>query len=175
MGIDSYLTYNTISAAAVEIEGKWGFASIPGTLKSDGTVDRTSAGGGSGCCIMKSTPDKEQMSWEFLKWWTSADTQLSYSNNIEAVLGPTGRIAVSNTEAMLNLSWSTEARNAIADAWKNVKEIQEVPGSYYLARGIDSSFWSVVNNGSNPKDMLYKWSSEVDDEIARKWNQYENR
>ena len=175
LGIDSYLTYNTISAAAVEIEGKWGFASVPGTLRSDGTVDRTSAGGGSGCCIMKSTPDKEQMSWEFLKWWTSADTQLSYSNNIEAVLGPTGRIAVSNTEAMLNLSWSTEARNAIADAWKNVKEIQEVPGSYYLARGIDSSFWSVVNNGSNPKDMLYKWSSEVDDEIARKWNQYENR
>ena len=66
-------------------------------------------------------------------------------------------------------------KSDIVKAWKNVSEIPEVPGSYYVTRSVDLSFWNVVNQNENPKDVLLKWGAEVDDEIERKWNQYEDR
>ena len=63
----------------------------------------------------------------------------------------------------------------IIEAWKQVREVPEVPGSYYVSRSVDLSFWNVVNENLNPKDILLKWGAEVNDEIERKWKQYENR
>ena len=175
MGIDSYMLYNTLKAAAPEIDGKWAMTVIPGTVQENGEILHTSSGGGSGCGILKSTSKKESLSWEYLKWWTSSETQLAYSNNVESVLGPTGRVAVSTVDAMLSFSWDIQSKKEIINAWSQVQEVQEVPGSYYLARAIDHSFWSVANKGAVPKDMMYKWGKEVNKEIDRKWNQYENR
>ena len=66
-------------------------------------------------------------------------------------------------------------KSDIIEAWNNVQEVPEVPGSYYASRAIDLSFWSVVNENSVPKDVLLRRSAEVDTEIERKWKQYENR
>lgn len=173
VGIESYTLYTTLKATAPEIDGKWGMTPLPGTSK-DGRVNRSSAGGGTGCAIMKSTPYPDQ-AWAFLKWWTSAETQSAYSANVEAVLGPTGRIAVSNVEALGRLSWEQEDLQAINTAWSEVREVPEMPGSYYISRSIDHSFWNVVNNHENPRNILLKHGREVDNEIARKWKQYENR
>ena len=174
LGIEQYTNFTTLKAAAPEIEGLWAVSEIPGTVLEDNTVDHTSSGGGTGCCILKETKIKDK-AWEFLKWWTREDTQLSYTNNLESVLGPTGRVAVSNVNAFSHMSWDTEMKDDIVSAWKNVKEIEEVPGSYYVTRAVDLSFWNVANQNKNPKDVLIKWGLEVDDEIERKWSQYENR
>lgn len=174
IGIEQYTTYTTLKAAAPEIDGLWSVAQIPGTVQEDGSVSHVSSGGGTGCAILKSTKNKEA-SWEFLKWWTGEDTQVAYANNLESVLGPTGRIAVANVNAFERLSWDSEMKDTIIDAWKQVREVPEVPGSYYVSRSVDLSFWNVVNENLNPKDILLKWGAEVDDEIERKWNQYENR
>lgn len=174
IGIEQYTTYTTLKAAAPEIDGLWSVAQIPGTIQADGSVSHVSSGGGTGCAILKSTKNKDA-SWEFLKWWTSEDTQVAYANNLESVLGPTGRIAVANVNAFERLSWDSEMKDTIIDAWKQVREVPEVPGSYYVSRSVDLSFWNVVNENLNPKDILLKWGAEVDDEIERKWNQYENR
>ncbi len=174
MGIEPYTTYTTLKAAAPEIDGLWGVAPIPGIKNEDGTISNISTGGGTGCAILKST-DSPQQAWEFLKWWTSAETQYSYTQNVEAVLGPTGRVAVSNVEAFNKMSWDSKMKSEILSAWEQVKEVPEVPGSYYVSRSVDLSFWSVVNENLNPKDVLLERSAEVDDEIERKWNQYESR
>ncbi len=174
LGIEQYTNFTTLKAAASEIEGLWAVTEIPGTKKEDGKIDHSSSGGGTACCILKDTKNKEN-AWNFLKWWTRADTQLSYTNNLESVLGPTGRVAVSNMEAFSNMSWDSDMKSDIIDAWNNVKEIKEVPGSYYVSRAVDLSFWNVVNQNENPKNVLLKRGIEVDDEIERKWNQYENR
>lgn len=89
--------------------------------------------------------------------------------------GPHGRIAVSNVEALGRLSWEPEDLQAINTAWSEVQEVPEMPGSYYISRSIDHSFWNVVNNHENPRNILLKHGREVDNEIARKWKQYENR
>lgn len=174
LGIASYTFYTTLKAAASEIDGLWGVTSIPGTVLEDGTISTVSAGGGTGCAILKSC-DNYDAAWEFLKWWTDEQTQLSYSNEIEAILGPTGRIAVANVEAFKNLAWEKEAKAELLDAWDNVEEIPEYPGSYYVSRSIYQCFWNVVNANKNPKDMLMKYGKEADEEMERKWKQYASR
>ncbi len=174
IGIEPYTTYTTLKAAAPEIDGLWGVAPIPGIKNADGTITHTSTGGGTGCAILKSTDCPEE-AWEFIKWWTSAETQYSYTQNIEAVLGPTGRVAVANVEAFNKMSWDSKMKGDILSAWSQVEEVPEVPGSYYVSRSIDLSFWSVVNENLNPKDVLLERSAEVNDEIERKWEQYESR
>ncbi len=174
IGIAAYTTYATIKAAAPEIDGLWGVAPVPGTQLEDGTISRLSTGGGTGCAILK-TAKNPQDAWEFLKWWTSAEIQLTYSNEVESLLGPTGRIAVSNKEAFKRLSWDREMVEPILEAWSQVREIPEYPGSYYVSRSLYQSFWNVVEKNENPKDMLLKYGAQANDEIERKWKQYENR
>ena len=174
LGIAVYTTYTTLKVAAPELDGLWGFTAVPGTVRQDGSISRASSGGGTGCFILKSTK-APQKAWEFLKWWTSADTQLSYSNDIESVIGPAGRVAVANVEAIKGLSWDTGMLDELLSAWSQVEEIPEYPGSYYVSRSIYQSFWNVVNANKNTKDMLMKYGREANEEISRKWKQYQSR
>lgn len=177
LGISSYTLYTTLKVAAPEIDGLWSFTKIPGTVKEDGTIDHTDAGTGSACAMLQMSADngRQDEAWEFLKWWTSADTQLSYSNDVETILGPAGRVAVSNKEALESLTWDDGALEALVDARNWVTEIPEYPGSYYVQRAIYQAYWNVVSNGKNTKDMMMKFGTEANNEIARKWKQYTNR
>ena len=46
IGIVNYSTYNTIVVGAPEIRNLWDFTYLPGTLREDGTIDRSNAAGG---------------------------------------------------------------------------------------------------------------------------------
>ncbi len=176
IGISTYTMYNTLKATAPEIEGTWVMVPIPGTVQEDGTINHASTGGGTSCSILKSTKEKEEAAWKYMKWWTDTETQTNYSMTVESILGPTGRVAISNMEAMLDgLAWEDDADVQLRKAWNQVEEVPEVPGSYYTSRSIDHCFWNVINSAKIPKDMLNKWGLEADNEIERKWNQYENR
>lgn len=174
LGISTHTMYTTLKAAAPEIDGLWNVALIPGTVLEDGTISNVSSGGGSSCSILKMTKNPKG-AWEFLKWWTNAETQLAYSNEVESVLGPTGRVSVSTVEAFSNMEWDSDMKDTILTAMNQVEEIPEYPGSYYVSRSVYQSFWNVVENNQNPKEMLLKYAEEADVEIARKWKQYENR
>ena len=174
IGIAPYVTYSTLKDAAKEIDGKWLMAAVPGVEDETGNINNTTAGGGTGCAILKSAKNPKA-AWEFLKWWTSAETQLAYSNNLESVLGTIGRVAVSNKEAFAAMSWDSKMYDEIYSAWNNVTEIREIPGSYYISRSIDFAFWNVASMNKTPKDVLVTWGEEADAEITRKMVQYENR
>lgn len=174
LGISAYSMYTTIKVAASEIDGLWGIAPVPGTQAADGTVNHTTSGGGTGCAILKNSENPDA-AWEFLKWWTSAETQLKFSNNVESILGAAGRVALSNVEAIKSLNWDDGIEDNLLEAWGEVKEIEEYPGSYYVSRSIYQSFWNVVNANENTKDMMMKFGKEANDEISRKWKQYSNR
>lgn len=171
IGISNYTLITQLKAAAPEIEGSWTVATIPGTKREDGTVDYTSSGSGTGCGITKLSENPEA-AWEFLKWWTDADTQVKYSNNLESYIGPLGRVATSNVEAFDEMGWDAEFLPAIKDQLENTKEIEEIPGGYYTARGIDQAFWNVIEQNKKPKDMLIEWGDIVNNEIERKREEY---
>ena len=172
--IASYTLYTPLKVAASEIDGLWGMTAIPGTVQPDGSISHASSGSGTGCGILKSTKNIEA-SWEFIKWWTSTETQSSFSNNVESIIGPAGRVALSNVEAIKSLAWDEGMLDELLNAWSHVEEIPEYPGSYYVSRSIYQSFWNVVNANQNTKEMLMKFGIEADAEIAQKWKQYSNR
>ena len=174
IGVASYTMYTTLKATAPEIDGLWGMTLIPGTVQQDGSVSHISAGGGTACSILNGTADP-QAAWGFLKWWTSEDTQLGYSNEVEQLLGAAGRVAIANVSAFGKMSWDATMVDAITAAYDEVQEIPEYPGSYYVSRSVYQSFWNVVANGRNQKDMLLKYGKQADAEIARKGQQYDGR
>lgn len=174
LGIAPYTQYLVFSVAAPEINGKWRIAEIPGFKDENGSVSNICAGGGSGCVIMNSCKNKDA-AWKFLKWWVSADTQYAYSAEVEAIIGESGRVATSNTEALSRLSWDKESLNVILSQWKKVKEIREVPGSYYVSRSVDQAFWAVYNGKSTPKEAITEWANISDDEIKRKSEEYASK
>ncbi|MBR4099513.1 MAG: extracellular solute-binding protein [Clostridia bacterium] len=174
IGISPYTLYTTLKVTAPEIDGLWGMTYIPGTENKNGTVSHASSGGGTGCAILRTSKNPEK-AWEFLKWWTRADTQLSYSNDVESILGPVGRVASSNVEAIKGLSWDEGMLEAILKSWEQVEEIPEYPGSYYVTRSIYQSFWNIVNANLSTKDTLMRYGNEANDEIARKWAQYSDK
>lgn len=171
LGISGYANYLTFSVAAPEIEGKWSVHPVPGTVRADGSTDHSVSGAGTGCAIMKSSKNKDK-AWEFLKWWVSEDTQYSYSADIEAVLGPSGRIDTANVKALSRMSWEGNAFDSILAQWKNVKEIPEIPGSYYVSRSVDQAFWAVYNGEMTEKEAITEWSRISDTEIKRKLREY---
>ena len=174
LGIAAYSLYTTLKVAAPELDGLWAFTPIPGTLREDGGVSRISAGSGTACSIMKMSK-RPELAWEFLKWWTDTETQLNYSNDLETLLGPTGRVTLSNVEAIKALDWDNNSLDELLKAWEEVEEIPEYPGSYYVSRSIYQAYWNVINTSKSTKDMMMQYGKEADDEIARKWAQYTNR
>lgn len=173
MAIQSYAQYSALSAAAPEIKGKWDMAEIPGTLREDGTIDRTQAGFGNACMILELSEHKEE-AWELLKWWMREDTQYRYALDIESILGVAGRYTSANMAATLSLDWGKEANSTLERQWNNVEEVAEIPGGYYVARAVDQAFWNVLSMNANPKDMMKKWGEVADVEITTKINQYKN-
>ena len=171
LGIQNYTNYIQLTMAAPEISGKWKMVPIPGFKQEDGTISNAQAGSGTGCGILNVSKDKEA-GWEFLKWWTSAEAQLEYSNNCESILGVSGRVATSNVEALKKMGWDNESLNNLVSQWSRLQEVPEVPGSYYTSRSIDQAYWNVVSNSKNAKDMLIKWAEVADKEIERKRKQY---
>lgn len=168
LGICGYTTYFNFVQMAPEIQGKYSMALVPA---NDETGSRAVAGGGTGCVIVKKST-KYEASWEFLKWFTSAEIQTEYSRRVESILGLVGRISTANVEALNNMDWDSEQLAIINEQWKLVEEIPEIPGSYYLIRSIDQAYWSVINGNENSKDALARWSASADAEIERKYREY---
>lgn len=169
LGIAPYTTYFTLVQTAPEIDGRWSVALVP---SSDGQ-NHTVAGSGTGCSILSTSKDLES-SWEFLKWWTDASTQVKFSNNLESVLGKIGRVATSTVDAFRNLSMKSQDKETLLKQWEYVKEVPELPGSYYTSRALDQAFWGVVNGEYNSVDALTTWSDIANQEIARKIKEYKS-
>lgn len=174
LAIQGYGQYITLSVAAPEIAGKWAVCEIPGFMDENGNINNTQTGGGSGASILKDTKHPNE-AWEFLKWWTSAETQAGYSQNVENVLGVAGRVASANIEAVTKLSWSNDVLDVLLNSWEDVQELPELPGGYYVPRSVDMAFWNTYNKSENPKDLLIEWNEIANTEIARKIKQYEER
>lgn len=174
LGIDVYTVYTNLAQAAPEIEGRWGISLVPGIKQEDGTVNHTVSGSGTGCAVLNSSKHKDE-AWEFLKWWTSAEIQLLYNNNVESILGAVSRVTTSNIKAFSSMDWDSEDLSILLKQREWIEEIPEIPGSYYVSRSVDQAFWGVINKSERPKDMLEEWGQIADLEIKRKIAEYSNQ
>ena len=171
IGIASYETYNTLAVSAPEIRGKWKFALMPGTVDDNGDLHIDGAAGGSAIMLMKQAKNPEG-GWEFMKWWTSADTQIQYAREIESILGAAARHPTANIEAFQQLSWTVEELAVLMEQWENTVGVPEVAGGYYTGRNLENAFRYVVNNKTNPRETLDDYVRTINNEINRKRDEF---
>jgi len=173
MAIASFSEYATIKAAAPEINGLWTVVAMPGFKDENGNINNKVTGAGTASMILNWSKNKES-AWEFLKWWTSDDIQYRFAVNCESVLGVSGRYPTANINALYKLSWDKTTLKSLKEVEKNIYQLPEVPGSYYVSRSINQVKWNVINNGENVEDMLDRWIPEADNEIQLKTEEYSN-
>ncbi len=178
VAIAGYSAYNTLSVFAPEINGLWEFTSVPGTVRTDENgqtyVDHTTAGGVT-ACIMMSTCKNPENAWKFMAWWTGTEAQALFGREIESLLGSAARYQTANKAAIDQLPWDRKSREAIKEQWKNVKGVPEVPGSYYMGRNVEFAWKEVINTNSDPNLVLLEYSKLVNDEIARKRAEFQEK
>lgn len=165
--INNYGFANQLATAAPEIKGCWDFQPVPGTVQMDGSINHAASSAGSGIVIFKKASDIEG-AWDFVKWYTSTETQTEYGQDIEAVLGTMGRYATANVEALANLSWTTTEYNKLKEQLDSQVEIPVIPASYGVTRNLMNAFRQVVNEADNPRDTLFWYNKDINDEITRK-------
>jgi ABC-type glycerol-3-phosphate transport system substrate-binding protein len=142
MIIADYTVYNNFQVSAPDLRGMWGFAPIPGTVMEDGTINNVAATQGGACIIMYHS-DRDA-SWDFLKWWTSAETQIAFGREMESLMGSAARIPTANLEAFSMLPWPVADYNALRAQFANIRGIPQVPGGYFSFRNVNNAFYSVT-------------------------------
>ncbi len=177
IGIAPYSTYNTLMVSAPEIRGLWDFTLIPGTVRQneDGTtyIDRSDFISGAATMMIKTEDEQlRQKSWEFMKWWASPDTQVSFGREIEALLGASARYATANREAFSNLSWSADDIEVLNAQWDQTRGIREVPGGYYTGRHISNAIRKVFNEKVDSRETIIDYSIKIDDELTKKRKEF---
>ena len=177
IGIAAYSTYNTLMVSAPEIRGLWDFTLIPGTERVDENgntyIDRSDFITGQ-ATMMIACDDEEvkQNSWEFMKWWANADTQVRFGREIEALLGSSARYATANRDAFSRLSWSAEDIKVLEEQWDQTVGIREVPGGYYTGRHITNAIRKVINDKDDSRETIIDYSIKIDDEIVKKRKEF---
>ncbi len=163
--LQPYTFYASLEASAPEIQGRWDFASMPGTVQADGSVDYTTSGTATGCCIFSNSNHKDA-AWEFLQWFLSAQTQAAYGNELETIQGTAGRYATANRAALQQLPWTNAQLSAILRQSESTQAMPEAPGGYMTGRYIISAATTVINNGLLPRDTLMDYTKNINDEVS---------
>jgi len=175
IGITYYNTYNTLSVFAPEIRGKWDFVPVPGTIVSDGmggtTIRRDTVSTGTGAIILNQS-EKKEASWEYLKWWTSTETQVQFGREMEGILGAAARYPTANVTAMSMLPWTVSEYQKLSTQWDFVRGIPEVPGGYMTGRHLDNAFRLVYEDKSNPRETIYDYVQTINEEIEKKRREF---
>lgn len=170
LAIQDYSVFNTLSVFAPELRGEWGFAPVPGRRMPDGTINRTvpvDQALTTGAIILESS-QKQQEAWEFLKWWTRADTQARFGREMESLMGAAARYAPANIETLQQLPWTAEQLRQLNAQWDWVEGVPPVLGGYYVTRQFDWLFRAIVLDHEPVRDTVLDYAWEIDQEIARK-------
>ena len=186
--ISDYTTYNNLQVSAPDILGLWDFTVVPGTpvvdengqpvLDENGEQEINRATGASGLAdIIMSATEHPNESWEFLKWWTSKDTQVKYGREMEALMGASARVATANKEALASLSWPMKDYKALMEQMAHVQGIPQVPGGYYTWRNVNNAFYTVTTNtatnGITPREALMDKVYYINAEIEYKRKEFD--
>mgnify|MGYP000872857125 CR=1 FL=1 len=172
IGIVSYNFYNLLTAAAPELAGQWDMLPIPGRIDKSGDLNRSEGSNGSASIILKRNNNPED-SWEFVKWWTSEETQARYGNELEQLMGTASRYNTANINAMSQLPWSKKQLEKLKEQMESLTDMPQVPGNYIVTRNLTNAFRNVCDTGKNPREMLTKYNSDINKELTRKQSEFE--
>ncbi|MBC2242810.1 extracellular solute-binding protein [Listeria booriae] len=171
VGISNFETYVKLMSAAPEIANSWDISVHPGVSQQDGSIARWATGSGQSAMIFDKS-EKQDASWELLKWWMSTKTQSDFATNLQTIYGPEYMWNTANLEAFKELPWPEKHKTVILEQWKYLKEVPKTPGSYMLEREISNVWTDTVFYGANIRAAVDSSSIIVDREIRRKMEEF---
>ncbi|WP_245308295.1 extracellular solute-binding protein [Halalkalibacter urbisdiaboli] len=171
IGISDYFMYNLILNAAPEIANSWDIALMPGIENGEGEVQRWSAGGAESNIIFKDS-DKTEQAWEFLKWWSSKEAQITFGNTLQTTYGEEYIWNTANIQAYEGLPWKTNHKKVILAQTEWLTEVPRVPGSYMLEREISNAYNSIILDGENLRTAIDLASKRINRETFRKLEEF---
>lgn len=167
LAIVEFTSYNQMSIFAPEIDGLWSMMPVPGIVDEDGNIQHQSVCTVTGTVILAKTDDIDS-AWEFVKWWSSAETQSRYGTDLETVMGTGARYASANVEAMETVQWDKTVAAALKDQLSTVVSMPQIAGSYFTTRHFDFAFRDVYYQGVNAREALADASEDITNEIHEK-------
>ncbi len=168
IGIDNISSYMTFKNAAPEIAGRWAIAPSPGKVQEDGEINRSYAGMLSEACFILNSSDKKSASWEFVKWWTSTESQTQFQREVESRMGTSARWLSANTAAFDKLAWSSQERATLAVSRQWGSDAPQVIGGYFSGRHITNAYTRCVVDGDKPRDSLEQCVEDINTELIRR-------
>jgi len=171
IGVSNFETYIQLTVAAPEIANAWNIALHPGVSNEAGEVQRWATGSAQNAMILQGS-DRQQESWELLKWWTSAETQTIFSNNLMTLFGPEFMWSSANLEAFANLPIPQEHKDVILMQWEWLKEVPRIPGSYIVEREVSNIWNRVVFSGENLRSSIDSSVIRINREIRRRMEEF---
>jgi ABC-type glycerol-3-phosphate transport system substrate-binding protein len=172
IGISDYATYNLLVNAAPEIADSWDIALVPGVKNEDGEVLRYMAGGADSTVMFRSTKEREDMAWEFMKWWSSAPVQTEYGQTLQISYGDEYIWNTANLEAFEQLPWDTGHKQIIREQSAWVLEAPRILGTYMLERELSNAYNDIVVNGKTLRTRVDKAVKIIDRETERKLEEF---
>jgi ABC-type glycerol-3-phosphate transport system substrate-binding protein len=167
IGFADFTASNMLSVFAPEIAGLWDFALIPGYMNPDGTVNHTVPTWGTAAVINAAT-DLPLEGWEFLKWWTDAETQLRFGRELESIMGAAARYPTANLEAFRSLTWSSAQLAILEEQRSWTLGTPEIPGGYYVTRHLVNAIRRVVNDDLDTRETLLDFVIVINRELMNK-------
>ena len=182
---DYVSTYNQLIVYATELDGLWSFAHIPGIQEYDehgdpAGVNYTAIAGVSSAIVTKSAEERMKATgenriadaWQYIKWCTGAQYTSEYSNRMVSILGPSGKYAAANLNALDDMAWTSAEVAAIREQLDHLGAIVNYPGSYIIGRYTNFAFYDVVNKGSDPVEALRSYIAAINAEVTRKREEF---
>ncbi|MBQ9307740.1 MAG: extracellular solute-binding protein, partial [Clostridia bacterium] len=177
IGLANYNTYNTLAVSAPEIRGLWNFTLFPGTLRTgengESVLDRSVHSTGLSCMMIATDDERiKRDSWEFLKWWVSAESQVRFGREIEAILGSSARYTTANRDALSQLAWSASQLHTLQSQMEETVGFREIAGGYSTTRHMTNAIRRVINTKEDVRETLLTYARTINDEIRIKRQEF---
>ena len=175
--------YNQLKVFATEIDGRWAFVPVPGTVQTDENgnvlydeegdpiINNTADSTISAVVMISDIPDPES-AWKFMRWYVGKDCQTEYANEMVAIIGDSAKHATANRYALESMPWTRDEYVEVSKQFENLAAIPNYPGSYFIGRHTSFAFLAAYNNDADPSTELLSYINTINKEITRKREEF---
>ena len=163
--------YNQLKVFATELDGCWTFVPMPGTMNEDGTINNKVLSASSALVMVNGAKHTED-AWEYMKWYTGAEAQTTYANEMVAIMGESAKHATANREALKSMPWNADELVEVEKQFNNLLAIENYPGFYYVGRHTSFAFLAAYNEDKDPTTELLRYVNTINAEITRKREEF---
>ena len=163
--------YNQLKVFATELDGCWTFVPVPGTLQADGTIDNSTLAASS-ALVMVSGAKNQKDAWQYMCWYTGAEAQITYANEMVAIMGESAKHSTANREALASMPWTYDEYIEVSKQFENLLAIENYPGFYYVGRHTQFAFLAAYNDDKDPTAELLRYVNTINAEITRKRQEF---